>query len=127
METRRVSNQILVLWIPLIAMIVSIVLVMNDEIEKAFALLLIALSLDGFVNLRLLGSSLEVDIFYRNILKTSIDISFRILYSSIIVFIFIHLFYIELSGEFILLRLLLITYMATTVTTLILYFMKRRA
>lgn len=126
METRQVSNQILVLWMPLIVMIVSILLVVNNEVEKAFAFLLIGLSLDGFVNLRLLGSTLDIDIFYRTLLKTSIDISFRILYSSIIVFIFIHLFYTELSGEFILLRLLLITYIATTLTTLILYFMKRR-
>lgn len=116
-ETKRISNQILVLWIPLVALIAASILLYNDRDTFAIGLILLGLGLDGFVNLRLLGSDVPADEFYLMVLKKGRDIGFRIVYSMIIVLIIVHYAYQPLFTDFVLITLLYTSYAATTIST----------
>ena len=116
-ETKRISNQILVLWIPLVALIAASILLYNDRDTLAIGLILLGLGLDGFVNLRLLGSDVPADEFYLMVLKKGRDIGFRIVYSMIIVLIIVHYAYQPLFTDFVLITLLYTSYAATTLST----------
>lgn len=124
-ETNRISNQILVLWIPLVAIIVASVLLYNDRDTAAIGLILLGLGLDGFVNLRLLGSNVPADEFYLMVLETGRNIGFRIVYSMIVVLIIVHYAYRPLFTDFVLITLLYTAYAATTLSTVILVIKKK--
>lgn len=117
-ETNRISNQILVVWIPIIAVIAASILLYNDRDQIAIGLILLGLGLDGFVNLRLLGSDAPTDEFYLIVLKKGRDIGFRVVYSMIIVLIIVHFVYQPLFTDFVLITLLYTAYAATTFSTL---------
>jgi len=119
-ETKRISNQILVLWIPLVALIIASILLYNNRDTLAIGLILLGLGLDGFVNLRLLGSNYPVDEFYLSVLKKGRDIGFRLVYSMIIVLIVVHYVYQPLFTDFVLITLLYTAYAATTLSTVFL-------
>lgn|GEM_PF-5959306 len=116
-ETKHISNQILVLWIPLIALIIASILLYNDQDTLAIGLILLGLGLDGFVNLRLLGSDIPADEFYLMVLEKGRDIGFRIVYSMIVVLIIVHYAYQPLFTGFVLITLLYTAYATTTVST----------
>lgn len=117
-ETKRISNQILVLWIPLVALIIASVLLYNERDTVAIGLILLGLGLDGFVNLRLLGSNYPPDEFYLMVLEKGRDIGFRIVYSMIIILIIVHYAYQPLFTDFVLITLLYTAYAATTLSTM---------
>lgn len=117
-ETNRISNQILLLWIPIAVLIAASVLLYRDQDTLAIGLILLGLGLDGFVNLRLLGSNAPSDEFYFKVLKKGRDIGFRIVYSMIIVLIIVHYVYQPLFTDFVLITLLYTAYAATTVSTI---------
>lgn len=126
-ETNRISNQILVLWIPLAALIAASILLYTDRDTLAIGLILLGLGLDGFVNLRLLGNNGPTDEFYLMVLKKGRDIGFRIVYSMIIVLIIVHYVYQPLFTDFVLITLLYTAYAATTLSTMFFVIKKKTA
>ncbi|HLQ83027.1 MAG TPA: hypothetical protein VK121_04210 [Pseudogracilibacillus sp.] len=117
-ETNRISNQIMILWIPLSALIASSVFLYTDRETFAIGLILLGLGLDGFMNLRLLGSNLPTDEFYLSVLEKGRDIGFRIVYSMIVILIIVHYAYQPLFTSFVLITLLYTAYAATTLSTM---------
>src|SRR5699024_10908375 len=115
--TKHISNQILVLWIPLIALVIARILLYNDQDTLAIGLILLGLGLDGFVNLRLLGSDIPADEFYLMVLEKGRDIGFRIVYSRIVVLIIVDSACQPLFTGFVFVTRLYTAYAATRVST----------
>lgn len=93
------------------------ILLYNERDTLAIGIILLGLGLDGFVNLRLLGSNYPVDEFYLMVLEKGRDIGFRIVYSMIVILIIVHYAYQPLFTDFVLITLLYTAYAATTLST----------
>lgn len=100
-------------------MIAASILLYNDRDQIAIGLILLGLGLDGFVNLRLLGSDDPAEEFYLIVLKKGRDIGFRVVYSMIIILIIVHFAYQPLFTDFVLITLLYTAYAVTTLSTLL--------
>src|SRR5699024_10259467 len=104
-------------------LIIASILLYNDQDTLAIGLILLGLGLDGFVNLRLLGSDIPADEFYLMLLEKGRDIGFRIVYSMIVVLIIVNYVYKSLFIVFVLITLLY-TYYATTTVSTVFFFIK---
>src|SRR5699024_3094411 len=93
---------------PAYRIIIASILLYNDQDTLAIGLILLGLGLDGFVNLRLLGSDIPADEFYLMVLEKGRDIGFRIVYSMIVVLIIVHYAYQPLFTVFVFIILLML-------------------
>src|SRR5699024_11937089 len=94
---------------PLIALIIASILLYNDQVILAIGMILLGLGLEGFVNLRLLGSVIPADEFYLMVLEKGRDIGFRIVYSMIVVLIIVNYLNQTLFTWFVFITLLYIS------------------
>src|SRR5699024_12555549 len=116
-----ILNQILVLWITLITFIIASILLYNDKETITIGLILLGIGLDGFVNLRLLGSDIPADEFYLMVREKGRDIGFRIVYSMIVVLIIVHYAYQQIFTGYVLITLLYTDYATLKVSTVFLF------
>lgn len=119
MKLNSVTNQMVLLWIPVVIFFCSIYFLWQGKNGLVVGVILLGFALDGFVEFKLKDDAYEKDDErYRYLIRKGTDFSHRMTYSAIIVLLIIHFLYHSLEAGFVLILLLVISYASASFSTL---------